>query len=62
MGGQPTQIADALLIDVFASRAIAGGFSAFLNAGNLLNVRYETFQGRPMFPRTLLAGLEMKTP
>ncbi len=57
--GQPTTVQDALIVDAYVGRAVGDGLSAFVNVGNLFNVRYETFQGRPMFPRTVVVGLEL---
>ncbi|MBI4509477.1 MAG: TonB-dependent receptor [Deltaproteobacteria bacterium] len=60
--GEATTVADSLVVDLYAARDIGTGLLAFVNVGNLFNLRYETFQGRPMFPRTVLAGLELRAP
>jgi outer membrane receptor protein involved in Fe transport len=59
--GEPTEVADSVVADLYAARDVGAGFAVFVNAGNLFNVRYETFQGRPMFGRTILAGLQIRT-
>lgn len=56
--GQNTVVADSLVVDLYLRRQIVDGFMAFLNIGNLFNLRYETFQGRPMMPRTVVLGVE----
>lgn len=60
--GEPTTVADSLVVDLYGALDVGRGFLAFANIGNLFNLRYETFQGRPMFGRTVLAGLEMRAP
>jgi outer membrane receptor protein involved in Fe transport len=54
--GDEGRVQDALVLDAFAERKLMLGMSIFVQAGNLLNVTYETFQGRPMLPRTVLLG------
>jgi outer membrane receptor protein involved in Fe transport len=60
--GRSTTVADSLVVDLYGALDVERGLAAFANVGNLFNLRYETFQGRPMMPRTVLLGLEMRAP
>ena len=60
--GQPTTVNDAFIVDLYGARNLGKNFRVFVNLENLANLRYETFQGRPMFPLTILAGLELRVP
>jgi outer membrane cobalamin receptor len=58
--GDEGLVQDALVVDLFAERKVVRGLSAFAQASNLLNLTYETFQGRPMLPRTVLVGVTVE--
>jgi outer membrane cobalamin receptor len=58
--GDEGRVQDALLVDLYVERKLSAGLSGFIQGSNLLDLTYETFQGRPMLPRTLLVGLEIR--
>ncbi|MBI2393475.1 MAG: TonB-dependent receptor [Deltaproteobacteria bacterium] len=57
--GDEGRVADALLVDAYAEHRVTSGVTAWAQIGNLLNLTYETFQGRPMMPRTVLVGVTL---
>lgn len=58
-GGEFAELADALLLDAYLARRVTPELQAFVLVENLTDRTYETFQGRPMLPRTVLVGLEL---
>jgi outer membrane receptor protein involved in Fe transport len=54
--GDAGRVSDSLVFDVFAERQLTQNVSLFVQGNNLLDVTYETFQGRPMFARSVFVG------
>lgn len=57
--GEVGRIEDALLLDAWLEQTVAPHVRAWAQGGNLLGLTYETFQGRPMIPRTVLLGISV---
>lgn len=57
--GELGEVTDALLLDAYVEQTITPAVRAWMQGGNLLGQTYETFQGRPMIPRTVLLGLSI---
>ena len=56
MGGGPTVLDRWLVLDLAARFRLSQATVLFVRASNLLDERYETFDGRPMFGRVVIAG------
>lgn len=60
MGGRPTALAAWFLVDAAVRFRAARHLEAFARGSNLLDRRYETFDGRPMFGRVVVAGISAR--
>jgi len=56
MMAPPTELDRWLLVNLAGKVRVRGSLSAFARVVNLLDETYETFDGRPMFGRTAVAG------
>ncbi len=60
MMGSPTQLSDWLIIDLVTNLETTKNLDLFIRVSNLFDRQYETFDGRPMFGRTVIGGLSVE--
>ncbi len=56
MFGKPTKLSPYTIVDLALKVKLTESTDFLLRIGNLLDIKYETFEGRPMFRRTIIAG------
>lgn len=59
MMGHPTELNDWLILDLAGKMQIIKNLSLFFRTSNVLDTSYETFDGRPMFGRTIVGGINV---
>ncbi len=62
MGGKPTSLEEWFVVDVAYGFKVARNLNLFVRGSNIFDVEYETFDGRPMFGRVIIGGLEASFP
>ena len=57
MFGEPTSLSPYVIVDLALKINLTESTDFKIRISNLLDVKYETFEGRPMFRRTIVAGI-----
>lgn len=60
MMGPPTTLSGHQIVDLAATQSFSGNRDVFVRVGNLFNTQYQTFEGRPMFGRTIMVGTNLR--